>query len=129
MRYGDAMNIASFDTHVAVKELRELGFKEEQAEGVVKIIRRNNENSLAVLVTKGDLAQAVTILESKIGGVETKLSAELVRVETKLTGDLKSLEEKLVAKIASSQLTATRWLIGAMFTLAALVFTAVKFIH
>jgi uncharacterized membrane protein YheB (UPF0754 family) len=64
----------TFDTHAVVKQLRAVGFTEEQAEVQTRVIADLVENQVA---TKRDLKE----------------------LETKLTHDLKELEMRLTLKL------------------------------
>jgi len=101
--YGDTktflMSALAFDTHAAVKKLREAGFTEQQAEA---------QTTLLVEVISGELATKRDI--------ETlRLDIENVRAELKR--DLKELELRLTIKLGAMLALA----VGAMATLVKLL--------
>lgn len=56
----------TYDTHQFVKDLREAGFTEQQAEAVTSVVRRTRDIDDSRLATKADIA------ELKINLAETK---------------------------------------------------------
>jgi hypothetical protein len=68
------LTVTALDTHEVVKELRAVGFTDEQAEAVTRVIRRSRDIDLSDLVTKADfqLGMAATKADVQIGLTETK---------------------------------------------------------
>ena len=112
----------SFDTHEIVKNFISNGFKEKQAEVIVKAIAESRDNDFRHLATKANIAKlklevmgirsemlkirseliikiesVESQLNSRIDGVESKIDA----VESKLVAKIDAVENKLVAKIAA----------------------------
>ncbi len=73
------MTVTALDTHEVVKELRAVGFTDEQAEAVTRVIRKAQEIDLSNLVTKADLqlGMASAKADLQIGLAETK--AEILK--------------------------------------------------
>ena len=134
------MNMLSFDTHAAVKELRELGMVESQAEGIVNIVTRGNDQRLGELATKAELKE----LRSEIGNLKTELRSEIAQLGTELRSEIAQLGTELRSAIAEQGATlrgematyqteivkgqqiGTRWMMGTMFGLAGVVLAVVK---
>ena len=68
------LTVVALDTHEVVKELRAVGFTDEQAEAVTRVIRKAQEIDVSKLVTKADLqlGMASTKADLQIGLAETK---------------------------------------------------------
>ena len=93
----------AFDTHKAIKGLKEAGFEEAQAEAVVATVGEAMSGNVA---TKSDIAGLeVAIVELKaelkndIGGLRAELTGDINRLEgnigglrAELTGDINRLE-------------------------------------
>lgn len=79
----DSMSTLAFDTHKAVKNLRETGFEEAQAEAVVATVGAAMNESVA---TKTDVA-------------ELKARGDVLRAELK--ADMKGLELRIYAAVAA----------------------------
>ena len=95
------MNMLSFDTHAAVKELRELGMVESQAEGIVNIVTRGNDQRLGELATKAELKE----LRSEIGNLKTELRSEIAQLGTELRSEIAQLGTELRSAIAEQGAT------------------------
>ena len=74
------MSIAAFDTHAAVTALREAGFDERQAEGVVATVRDAVAEGVA---TRADVARLESKMATGAGLAEVK--ADVARLETRVT--------------------------------------------
>ncbi len=61
------MTSVAFDTHRAVKALREAGVEERQAEAITQIVQQTADlPDVTTLATKADLAAALAKLETKL---------------------------------------------------------------
>ena len=80
----------SFDTLETVKELEAIGFPQEQAEGMARILRKMESGHDARLATKGDLEAL---------HAATKADLEILRAATK--NDLEKLELRLTIKLGA----------------------------
>ncbi len=67
------MTIIALDTHAIVKELREAGFDEQQAEALTRIVRRSQDADVSSLATRGDLREAELRLETRIETVKADI--------------------------------------------------------
>ncbi|HIJ84135.1 MAG: DUF1640 protein [Magnetococcales bacterium] len=97
------MTAITFDTHEYIKELKAVGFTEEQAEVQAKTLSSIFKTNLDELATRRDLKE----------------------LELATRSDLRQLELKLEAKIAESKAETIKWLFGvatgqAMFIIAIL---------
>ena len=93
----DSMTTLAFDTHKAVKKLRETGFEEAQAEAVVATVGAAMNESVA---TKTDVAE----LKSDFAALKTDFAAlkadvDILRAEVK--ADMKGLELRIYAAVAA----------------------------
>lgn len=71
------MNAIAFDTHEAVKQLRDSGFEEPQAEAIVKAVSNNARSQVDGLATKGDLSTVRAELEAAIEKSKNSLLVSL----------------------------------------------------
>jgi uncharacterized pyridoxal phosphate-containing UPF0001 family protein len=60
------MTTIPFDTYELIKELKQSGFNEEQAEGLSSALKKTHELQLEGLATKQDLDNGLNRLELKI---------------------------------------------------------------
>ena len=60
------MNGAAFDTHAAVKALREAGAEERLAEAIAAVVRHAATADRGALATKADLKADIGALEARI---------------------------------------------------------------
>ena len=123
---------AAFDTIAEVRKLRDVGFRQDQAEAITRSIHAGVTGGVT---TKADLRMAETSLRSDMERLETGLRGELERLETGLRSDMERLGGDLrteVAKvegnlrteiestrtlIAAGQTTHLRWMVGLIFAL------------
>jgi len=74
------MAISSVDTHEIVKDLKNAGFTDEQAEAVTRAVKKAQDIDLSNLATKTDLAELRTELRTKIAELRTELIKWVVGV-------------------------------------------------
>jgi aspartate/glutamate racemase len=68
------MTSVAFDTHRAVKALREAGVEERQAEAITQIVQQSADlPDVTTLATKADLSATKSDLEAAIAKLESKL--------------------------------------------------------
>ncbi len=112
------MSIAAFDTHAAVTALREAGFDERQAEGVVATVRDAVAEGVAtrtdlaevkaelkadVAEVKVDLAEVKAELKADVAEVKADLAevkVDLAEVKAELKADVAEVKAELKADIA-----------------------------
>ncbi len=104
-----------YDTYAAIRRLPEAGLPEPHAEAVVKEQVHLIEHDLA---TKADIAAVQADIETL--RLETKADIEKLRLETK--ADIATLQ----TEIATAKNDLIRWMIGANFTMLAVVIAAFK---
>ena len=69
------MASVAFDTHRAVKALREAGVEERQAEALTQVVQQTADlPDVSILATKADLGVLKADLEGAISKLETKLT-------------------------------------------------------
>ena len=92
------MSIAAFDTHAAVTALREAGFDERQAEGVVATVRDAVVEGVA---TRADVGRLESQMATKADLAEVKagLASLETRVTVRLYGGLFAVVAAVVALI------------------------------
>ena len=83
--------MAAFDTHAAVKRLRQAGFTEDQAEALSETLQDGVAGG--DLATKADLAGAKNELQAQLAATATK--AELAEVKNELKADLAEVKTEL----------------------------------
>ena len=104
------MSILTFDTYAAVTRLKEVGFSEAQAKGVVDTFKDVDASSLA---TKADIREVETKLEAN----DLSTKAYIREVETRL-------EAKIEASAANLKVDILRWLVITQITLCGFLFAA-----
>jgi hypothetical protein len=109
------MALLTFDTHAAVKDLRELGIGEPQAEGIVNVVTRSAEQRTAALATRDELREALAKVEHKI---------ELAAAE--LRGEMETGFAELRGEITASQNRVILWMTGAMTALLGIAVAVIK---
>ena len=133
----------AFDTHKYIKELTKSGFKEGQAEIIIKSILESRDYDFSKLSTK----EQVAAVEKEIGFIREEISKfatkeqlvsiekdiELVRKEIgfvrqeldKFTtkDQLTAMEERFIGRLSASENTMLKWIIPPLFTtMAAIAF-------
>ncbi|MBC6406554.1 MAG: DUF1640 domain-containing protein [Rhodospirillales bacterium] len=84
--------MAAFDTHAAVKRLRQAGFTEGQAEALSETLQDGVAGG--DLATKADLANLAT--KAELAEVKNELKTELAEAKTELKTDLAQVKVDLV---------------------------------
>jgi hypothetical protein len=79
------LTVTALDTHEVVKELRAVGFTDEQAEAVTRVIRRSQDIDLSNLVTKADLQNGLASVRAdlQLGLASAKADLQIGLAETK----------------------------------------------
>ena len=106
---------AVFDTHKAVKALKEAGFDDSQAEAVVTTVGDAMTGNVAtkadIAGLRSDIIEARTFHEADIAG----LKADMREIETQLKGDMAEIKADIL-----------KWMFGALLGQAALIIALVK---
>jgi hypothetical protein len=115
------LTVTALDTHEVVKELRAVGFTDEQAEAVTRVIRRSQDIDLSNLVTKTDyqlgLASTKADLQTELTAVRTELRTGLADVQIKLAETKSEILKWMVSTIGVQ----TVLILGAVAALARFV--------
>jgi len=107
----------TFDTYQLIKELKQSGFNEIQAEGLSSAFKEIQTTQLENLATKSDIKElrleiqrfesAVKAdsqrLESEVKTDLKEVKADLQRLESELKGDLQKLESELKADLKENK--------------------------
>ena len=118
------MNLPAFDTQKAVKEFKEGGFNDKQAEAVVTtmndVMSQNFATKADLFVLKGDLDKAKVDLEQTIEKVRSDLEKSIEKLRTDLEQSIEKLRTDLEQKIADKFETLYRhlWVMGIGIVLA-----------
>ena len=91
------MTMLAFDTHKAVKALKEAGFDDPQAEAVVATVGEAIGGSIA---TKADIAELRTTTKADIAEVRTTTKAEITELRATETADMTELRAEMKTDIA-----------------------------
>jgi hypothetical protein len=67
------MTTITFDTHELIKELKQSGFNEEQAEGLSLAFRKTQDSQLEKLATKHDLKEIELEIKSELSDIKAEL--------------------------------------------------------
>jgi hypothetical protein len=108
------MSVTALDTHQAVKALKLVGFSEEQAEAVTKVVRDSQNIDFSSLATKADLAEL---------RLETKADLAELRLETKAEF------AKVRTEISETKSEIIKWVVGMGFAQAGLMMALLRFMH
>ena len=111
------MTTLAFDTHAAVKTLREAGFEEAQAEAVVATVGVAMGENVA---TKTD----IQALKADLDALEQRMTARIATT----TAEIQTLEQRMTAHIAGRFETLYRNLWAMAVGIVAVTVTLVKLI-
>ena len=93
------MNLPAFDTQKAVKEFKEGGFNDKQAEAVVTtmndVMSQNFATKADLFVLKGDLNKAKVDLEQTIEKVRSDLEKSIEKVRSDLEKSIEKVRSDL----------------------------------
>jgi hypothetical protein len=110
------LTVTALDTHEVVKELRAVGFTDEQAEAVTRVIRRSQDIDLSNLATKADLQLTRTELqnglENGLASVRADLQNGLASVRADLQLGLASAKSDLQIGLAETKAEILKWMVG-----------------
>ena len=100
------MTMLAFDTHKAVKALKEAGFDDPQAEAVVATVGEAIGGSIA---TKADIAELRTTTKADIAELRTTTKADIARAEitelrTATKADMTELRAEMKTDIARAEM-------------------------
>ena len=84
------------DTHDAYEKLKESNFNDEQARGIVSIVKQAITGEVA---TKADLSEAKAVLKADLSEAKAVLKADLAEAKAELKADIVRLDAKLDVKI------------------------------
>ena len=77
------MAVSAFDTHKAVKDLREAGFGEEQAEAMVATVGQAASQNIQNFATKTDIAvlkSDIAVLKSDVVVLKSDIEGRIARM-------------------------------------------------
>ena len=101
------MAVTALDTHEVVKELRAVGFTDEQAEAVTRVIRKAQEIDLSELVTRADfqlgMAATKSDLKNELAAVRSDLKNELAAVRSDLKTGIAATKSDLQTGLAAAK--------------------------
>ena len=111
------MNLPAFDTQKAVKEFKEGGFNDKQAEAVVTTMNDVMSQNFA---TKADLLISQSDMKQTIEKVRSDLEQSIEKLRTDLEQSIEKLRTDLEQKIADKFETLYRhlWVMGIGIVLA-----------
>ena len=124
------MNLPAFDTQKAVKEFKEGGFNDKQAEAVVTtmndVMSQNFATKADLFVLKGDLDKAKVDLEQTIEKVRSDLEKSIEKVRSDLEKSIEKVRSDLEKTIADKFETLYRhlWVMGIGIVLANVILVA-----
>jgi hypothetical protein len=95
------------DTHEVVKELKAVGFTDEQAEAVTRVVRKSQDVDLSNLVTKTEFQLAMAMSKAD-------LEKGLASVRAELQTGLASVRAELKTDIAETKAEILKWMVGSM---------------
>jgi hypothetical protein len=93
------------DTHEVVKELKAVGFTDEQAEAMTRALRQSQDSELSNLVTKADYQAGLAM-------AKTDLRAEMAALRAEMQTDLAALRAELRIGLAETKSEILKWMIG-----------------
>jgi len=96
----------TFDTYQLIKELKQSGFNEIQAEGLSTAFKKIQTTQLENLATKSDIKELrleIQRFESEVKVDLKENKTDLKKLESELKGDLKKLESELKADLKENK--------------------------
>jgi coiled-coil family 90 protein len=88
----EAVQMQNFDTHESFKVFEGVGFKKQQAEAIVEVIKKSREQDFSRLATK----------------------EQLENVEQGLRQKLETVKQEIRTEIKDSTITTLKWMFGAL---------------
>jgi hypothetical protein len=123
------LTITALDTHEVVKELRAVGFTDEQAEAVTRVIRQSQDIDLSDLVTKTDyqlgLAATKTDLQMGLAATKTDLQTGLAAAKTDLQMGLAAAKADLQIGLAETKSEILKWMVATIGVQTIIILSAV----
>jgi Skp family chaperone for outer membrane proteins len=89
-----AVNVLAIDTHEVVKELKAVGFSEDQAEAVTRVVRRSQDVDLSGFATKLDL-------ETSIESLRKDIQNEIQALRKDVQGEIQALRKEMQSESQS----------------------------
>ena len=86
------MTTLAFDTHKAVKALKEAGFDDPQAEAVVATVGEAIGGSIA---TKADIAELRTTTKADIAEVRAEMKTDIAQLRAEMKTDIAQLRAEM----------------------------------
>jgi DNA-binding transcriptional MerR regulator len=112
----EAMQMQNFDTHESFKVFEGVGFKKQQAEAIVEVIKKSREQDFSRLATKEQLKNVEQGLRQKIDAVEQGLVQKIEAVE-------QMLEQKIESAVSSSELRIIKWMVALFLPIMGMLVT------
>lgn len=108
------MSVLAFDTFAAVTRLKEAGFTEAQAKGVVDTFRSADTSELA---TKADIKSVRAYIETLCGEMQAEFKAirgEMQAEFKAVRGEMRELELRMDARFEKvfGEMTLLKWMFG-----------------
>jgi hypothetical protein len=123
------LTVTPLDTHEVVKDLRAVGFTDEQAEAVTRVIRQSQDIDLSNLVTKTDyqlgLAATKTDLQMGLAATKTDLQTGLAAAKTDLQMGLAAAKADLQIGLAETKSEILKWMVGTIGVQTIIILSAV----
>ena len=123
------MAVTALDTHEVVKELRAVGFTDEQAEAVTRVIRKAQEIDLFELVTRADfqlgMAATKSDLKNELAAVRSDLQTGLAAVRSDLQTGLAAAKSDLRIGLAETKSEILKWMVGTIGAQTVIILGAV----
>ncbi len=119
------MSVTALDTHEVVKTLKAVGFSEEQAEAVTRVVRDSQNIDLSNLVTKADLSVGLAELRAEF-------KSEFQTDSVKVTGEFAKVYgefAKIRTEMAEMKADIIKWVFGISIAQAGFVVALLRFVH
>ena len=118
------LEMHTFDTHKHIKELKNSGLAEAQAEAIVKSLIDSREYDFSKLATKEQLntiAKDIQFIHAELAKFATKeqlaiFEEKLATVEERLTGKINALEERLTGRMNAVEGNILKWMVPLFLT-------------
>ncbi len=116
------MGVFAFDTHKAVKQLKDAGFNDDQAEAVTTLFWDTRALDLENLATKDD----VQALRREMEANTTQLRSEMEANTAQLRTEMEAHNAQLRTEIATVKSDLIRWIVPLMVGQVAVIAALVK---
>jgi ribonuclease BN (tRNA processing enzyme) len=129
----EGIAVYNFDTHEFVKELKKAGFKENQAEIIVKMLSKSREYDVAHLVTKEQVKELERLIEEKaekkFKALEKIIEEKFQTLEKEVNVNKEAMNAAATkAQLANLQTELIKWAVGSIVGITGLLLGLIQWL-